>query len=200
MKNKSFLLTIAIVIIAMSSVAQVKGTFTDTRDGKVYKTIKISTQTWMAENLAYKANSGCWAYNNNASNVTKYGYLYDWKTAKTVCPTGWHVPTDAEWTTLTTYLDGDGGKLKEIGTTHWISPNEEATNETGFTALPGGARDYDGTFFYIGNNGGWWSATENYTSNAWSRYMYYSYSNVISYYTSSVRRWGFLFVALGIFN
>jgi uncharacterized protein (TIGR02145 family) len=118
MKNRSFLLTLAIVFIALSSLAQEAGTFTDPRDGKTYNTIKIGTQTWMAENLAYKAGNGCWAYDDNPENVAKYGYLYYYETAKTVCPEGWHLPGDMEWNILVKYLGGDkvaGGKLKENG-------------------------------------------------------------------------------------
>jgi len=98
-----------------------------------------------------------------------------------VCPAGWHLPSDAEWTELTDYLGGTGagGKLKETGTTHWNSPNTGATNETGFTALPGGNRNGSGTFNSIGSNGDWWSATERYASSAWYRYMY-NYSSYVS--------------------
>jgi uncharacterized protein (TIGR02145 family) len=183
MKNKNLLMTVAIFIIAFSTAAQENGSFTDSRDGKVYKTIKIGTQTWMAENLAFKPDSGnYWAYNNDANNVSKYGYLYDWKTAITVCPTGWHLPTDDEWTILITYLGGEkvaGGKLKEIDTTVWTSPNKGATNESGFTALPGGNRNSKkGAFFGQGGNGFWWSATEYCPSYAWYREMN-SYSNSV---------------------
>ena len=176
-------MTIAISIISMSSFAQMKGSFTDSRDGKIYKTVTIGTQTWMAENLAYKASSGCWAYNDSISYVAKYGYLYNWGTALTICPTGWHLPTDAEWTTLTTFLGGEsvaGGKLKETGTTHWNSPNT-GTNESGFTALPGGYRYDSGTFSNIGHYGYWWSSTEGSTSSAWVRNFYYYGSGVGSY-------------------
>ena len=129
-------------------------------------------------------------------NYATYGVLYNWTAAmdgeassttnpsgiQGVCPAGWHVPSDAEWTELTDYLGGTGagGKLKETGTTHWASPNTDATNETGFTALPGGYRYFSGNFSLIGNYGYWWSATENSTSNAWYRYM--------NYYGSSVNR------------
>jgi uncharacterized protein (TIGR02145 family) len=158
------------------------GKFTDSRDGKIYKTVKIGTQTWMAENLAYKANNGgCWAYDNNESNVKIYGYLYNLETANKVCPAGWHIATDAEWTTLTNYFGGDkiaGGKLKEAGTFHWKRPNIGATNEAGFTALPGGYRLSNETFYLIGSSGNWWSSADPSTSNAWERDMDFSYSNL----------------------
>ena len=110
-----------------------------------------------------------------------------WVNTGKLCPTGWYVPSDAEWTELTDYLGGEsvaGGKLKETGTTHWASPKTGATNETGFTALPGGYRYYDGTFYNIGDTGYWWSATENYATHAWSRYMIYSISSVLRNYTN----------------
>ena len=102
-----------------------------------------------------------------------------------VCPTGWHVPSDAEWTELTDYLVGTsdaGGKLKETGTTHWNSPNTSATNETGFTALPGGDRGIGGYFRGVGDDGYWWSATESYINYyALYRYVYYDNSDVFRY-------------------
>lgn len=125
------------------------------------------------------------------ANYTTYGVLYNWtaamngskssrsnpSTVQGVCPCGWHLPSDAEWTQLTDYLGGEsvaGGKLKETGTTHWLSPNAKATNETGFTALPGGFRSINGKFDGIGYDGDWWSATEGNTDLAWLRFMYYS--------------------------
>lgn len=118
-------------------------------------------------------------YNNDAvANQETYGALYNWATVNTgkLCPIGWHVPTDAEWTTLTSYLGGEdaaGGKLKEIGTSHWNSPNVGATNETGFTALPGGVRNTDGQFLDLGSNGYWWSSSEYDAIYAWYRDMIY---------------------------
>jgi len=144
--------------------------------------------------------TGAWCYyNNDAANGTTYGKLYNWYAAagiydaaslanptlrKNLAPTGWHVPTDAEWTTLTTCLGGEpvaGGKMKETGTAHWASPNTNATNTSGFTGLPGGSRDTNGTFAIIGNDGIWWSSSEFYTSFAWSRNLNYFYGNVYSY-------------------
>jgi uncharacterized protein (TIGR02145 family) len=92
-----------------------------------------------------------------------------------LCPAGWHVPTDGDWTILTTYLGGEnvaGGKLKETDTGHWISPNTGATNETGFTALTGGTRNRPGIFNDISNYGFWWSSTEEDNTTAWDRRMY----------------------------
>jgi uncharacterized protein (TIGR02145 family) len=119
--------------------------------------------------------------------VETYGYLYDWETACDVCPDGWHLPTDAEWTELTDYLgENAGGKLKatgtiEAGTGLWYDPNTGATNETGFTALPGGGRGSDGTFSDVGGGGYWWSATEVSTNYAWSRDVSCDYSGVDGY-------------------
>ena len=165
------------------------GTMTDI-DGNTYKTVKIGTQTWMAENLKVtKYNDGtsipnvtditAWSklttgaysnYENQFSYSETYGKLYNWYAINTgkLCPIGWHVATDAEWATLIDYLGGDvaAGKLKETGTKHWYSPNNGATNESGFTALPGGVRSGNGTFNSIGYIGYWWSATERTTRTA----------------------------------
>ena len=163
---------------------------TDARDGKSYNVVKIGSQCWMAENLDFNASgSNDWCYDNNASNCTTYGRLYFWTTAMSgsgssnsnpsgvqgVCPSGWHLPSDAEWTELETYLGGTsvaGGKMKETGTTHWNSPNSGATNSSGFTALPGGHSDSGGPAFYnLGKYGYWWTATEQNASLAWYRYI-----------------------------
>ena len=160
MRNKYLLLTVVISNIAMCSMAQVAGTFKDSRDGKTYKTVKIGTQTWMANNLAFKASSGCCAYDNNKNNIAIYGYLYTLETAKKVCPTGWHLPSMAEWNTLIDYEDGNqtaGYKLKEAGSKHWAEPNTGATNQSGFTALPGGGRQENGQFFEFNVAGYWWT-------------------------------------------
>lgn len=159
------------------------GTDTDA-DWNVYKTIKIGTQIWMAENLrtthfcngaqiANITDSTVWAnysldayclYNNDTVNITVYGALYNWYAVNTgnLCPMGWHVPSQNEWKILASFLGGKdvaGSKLKEAGTTHWLSPNTEATNESGFTALPGGYRGTFGSFLSIRTQVGWWSST-----------------------------------------
>ena len=139
-------------------------------------------------------------------NYATYGVLYNWTAAmdgeassttnpsgiQGVCPAGWHLPSDAEWTELTDYLGGTsvaGGKLKETGTTHWASPNTGATNETGFTALPGGYRSNVGNFVGVGDYGIWWSSTEYNTLSASNRILnYYSYNLGVSY---NVKELGF---------
>ncbi len=148
------------------------GYFIDSRDNHFYKTIKIGSQIWMAENLGYQADSGCWAYNNDESNVAKYGRLYTWKIAKNVCPAGWHLPSDAEWSTLTNYLGGEdiaSGKMKV--TTDWeYDAYGNATNESGFNALPAGGRNYaDGSFYAIVGFAFFWSSTPTEGEYVWGR-------------------------------
>lgn len=141
--------------------------FTDPRDKKKYKTVKIGDQIWFAENLAYKPVKGnYWAYGNKPKNATKYGYLYDWETAKKVSPLGWHLPGDEEWTILIDNLGGEdiaGARMRETGTDHWIETNESITNESGFTALPGGNYNniLEDHFYNIGEYTGWWSSLED---------------------------------------
>ena len=178
-------------------------------DGNVYHTVIIGTQTWMVENL--KTTKYCngdligtttpatldisfesapkyqWAFVGHESNVTTYGRLYTWYAvtdSRNVCPTDWHVPTDVEWTTLTTFLGGEsvaGGKLEEIGTKHWVGSNTGADNSSGFTALPGGYRNGYGTFEGMSIVGHWWSSTEFDTTSAWLRAMVGSDSGVLRF-------------------
>jgi len=174
--------------ITVISSGAVDGTFTDSRDGHTYNWVKIGNQYWMAENLAYKSNTGCWAYDDNENNVSIYGYLYDWETACNICPDGWHLPSDdivndkREWSTLVDYLGGElvaGGKMKEIGTEHWDSPNTDATNESGFTALPGGWGSNSGSYYTIGIYGYWWDANNGTEYETWSKGLYYSSGSII---------------------
>jgi uncharacterized protein (TIGR02145 family) len=153
-------------------------------DGNVYNVITIGGQLWMAENLKVtKLNdgtriplvttSGIWVklttpgycFYDNATTDSVYGALYNWYTVKTnkLCPTGWHVPSNADWATLTTYLGGKtvaGGKLKTTGLTFWNCPNKAATNEKGFSAVAGGYRYYGGNFVWRGEYGYWWCTNE----------------------------------------
>ena len=183
------------------------GTITDI-DGNVYNTVTIGTQVWMVENLkttkyrngdmidnnAIWAASGtgsyCWYNNDGATYKATYGALYNWYAvadSRNIAPVGWHVATDAEWTTLTTFLGGEsvaGGKLKETGTSHWLSQNTGTTNSSGFTAFPGGLRYSNGSFNAVGYLGYWWTSTEFSTTNVWFRYMDSSYSFAYGGYDS----------------
>lgn len=129
--------------------------------------------------------TGAWCYyNNDLSRNATYGKLYNWYAVndpRGLAPVGWHVPTDAEWTTLETCLGGSsvaGGKMKVTGTTTWTSPNTGATNTSGWAGLPGGYRFKDGTFFSVGGYGYWWSSTVNSATSAWYRYLFYNDGNI----------------------
>lgn len=165
-------------------------------DGNVYNTVTIGSQVWMKENLkTTKYNDGvdipeianniewgnlvsgayCWYENNETTNKNTYGGLYNWHAINSgkLCPSGWHIPSDAEWTELITNQGGEniaGGKLKEAGTTHWVSPNTGADNKSNFTALPGGYRLTNGDYEGIGYYGVWWSSTGSPSTNGryWS--------------------------------
>ena len=173
-------------------------------DGNVYNVVAIGNQCWMKENLKvthYKngaliptglseaqwqatTSGACADYDNNPTNTAVYGKLYNWYAVADpngLCPTNWHVPSGTEWDTLVNYLGGDtiaGGAMKEIGLTHWASPNTGATNSSGFTGLPGGVRSDDGTFYSIDGVGIWWSSTESTAYDAWIRGLDCSDGNV----------------------
>ena len=141
-------------------------------------------------------------YNNDTSYFNIYGNLYNWYAAmdeRGICPEGWHVPSDDEYTVLTDFLGGEsvaGGKMKEVGFEHWNSPNTGATNESGFTGLPAGYRYYvDGSYNYMGNYGYFWSSSEYYSDYAWYRLLNYSYSTVAR--SDSNKRTGFSVRCLG---
>jgi uncharacterized protein (TIGR02145 family) len=144
--------------------------------------------------------TGAWCYyDNDPANGEVYGKLYNWYAVagiydaaslndttlrKQFAPTGWHVPSDTEWSTLNTFLGGDsvaGGKMKETDVTHWLSPNADATNSSNFTALPGGCRYSNGSFDFFGSNGYWWSTSEDGIANAWSRVLRYYNGNADGY-------------------
>ncbi len=181
-------------------------------DGNVYDIITIGSQIWMKQNLKtihyqngdeipnVTVNSN-WAttltgaycdYNNNAVNSATYGRLYNFYAVadvRNLCPNGWHVPSDAEWTTLTTYLGGStiaGGKLKEAGLSHWNALNDGATNETGFTALPAGYHANYGTYGGLGTLNYFWSSTEYDATYVWARFLFNYDTNVNrSYYAKN---------------
>lgn len=175
--------------------------FMDPRNGKVYNTVKIGAQCWMKENLNIGTRiSGSTAqtdndifekycYNNLETNCNVYGGLYEWDEIMNytsssdanpsgrqgICPTGWHIPSDAEWVQLLLYLGGNivaGGKMKETGLTHWASPNYGASNSSGFTALPGGT--LMGIFAFFTENGFFWSSEEEDSQTSWTLYLSYN--------------------------
>lgn len=177
-------------------------------DGNVYKTVKIGNQVWMAENLKVihyrngdaipnrtdddewdSSTGGYSSYDNDETNFGIYGGLYNWfavNDSRKIAPEGWHVPTDAEWQELVEYLGGNmlaGGKMKSTGIIEggdglWRGSNENDSNESGFSALPGGYRYSHGVFDGIGSNAYFWSGTESRGGNAWHRYLYYGKTNV----------------------
>jgi len=140
-------------------------------------TKKIGNQTWMAKNLdRATANSKC--YENSPDSCAKYGRLYTWDDAKTACPSGWHLPSDAEWTTLENTVGSSTAGKKLKSTSGW-NYDGNGTDDYGFSALPGGFGYSGGDYFYYaGGFGRWWSATEYNASNAWHRLMGYSDGNV----------------------
>ena len=180
-------------------------------DGNIYNTVTIGTQVWMKENLnTTKFNDGiaipnvtvdsnwaklttpgyCYLKNDSVINKNVYGALYNWYAvnADKLCPDGWHVPYDVEWTILINYLGGDtlaGGKMKEEGLIHWKSPNTGADNSSGFTALPGDEREeYDGYFPNQHGSALFWSTTEWNMSHGWS-IMLFNYNINVSNYASN---------------
>jgi uncharacterized protein (TIGR02145 family) len=191
------------------------GSMTD-QQGNVYRTIVIGTQEWMAENLKttiyrngdaidnvtdynqwVNLTTGAWCfYGNDSQYDCPYGKLYNWYAvadSRNLCPTGWHVPTDAEWSVLSDYLcppdpnaygNCSGGRLKSTGFQYWLEPNQFATNESGFSGLPGGVRGYYSNFNDVGYGGHWWSSLEDGTSSAWNRVLmwYNGYVNGLGNY------------------
>jgi uncharacterized protein (TIGR02145 family) len=182
------------------------GSVTDI-DGTIYNAVTIGTQCWTQTNLDVSKyrngdpipevtdatewsnlTTGAWCYfDNNSANGPVYGKLYNWHAVndpRGLAPEGWHVPSNAEWITLTTYLGGEGiagGKMKETGTAHWVGPNT-ADNSSGFTGLPGGCRNGNGMFTNLGSTGFWWSSSDVDASNSWHRLLNYFYDSFNMYY------------------
>ncbi len=205
--------------LSFDEISSKSSTFTDPRDGNVYKTVTIGKQVWMAENLKYlpsvtepRTTSNVmplyYVYDLEGStinaakandNYKTYGVLYNWPAAIKACPTGWHLPTDEDWQTLTKYLGGASycaGDLKTTGTAEnrtglWASPNTAATNKSGFSALPGGHlyiyRD-DGSYLQLGKCGYWWTATES-SDQVWYRRIDYNGKKI--YNNLSPKKWGY---------
>ena len=185
--------------VLKTGLIKVEDSFVLDNQENAYGIVRIGDQIWMAENLRSTLyNDGteiplvtdneawttlfspayCWYNNDQGGYAHPYGAIYNWYAVETgkLCPTGWHVPGDSEWTVLMDYLGGAdmaGAKLKETGTAHWNSPNAGATNETGFTAVPAGFRFFlSGGYFYLGEHAYWWSSTKDNYTNAWHRGLY----------------------------
>ncbi|MDR0518159.1 MAG: fibrobacter succinogenes major paralogous domain-containing protein [Fibromonadaceae bacterium] len=183
-----------LALLCIVACNQQKDTFTDTRDGKTYKTTKIGEQVWMAENLNYEVKGGSRCHNDSISYCDKYGRLYDWTRAMEACPKGWHLPSDAEWDKLYRYVDGDKGTESRYDDSKMAGKYLKATsgwndyegksgngeNTYGFSALPGGSGYSGGSFNdNVGNEGIWWSASEYNGSYSYYRFMYYSNEGVL---------------------
>ena len=155
-------------------------TFTDSRDGKTYRTVKIGNQTWMAENLNYVTDSS-WCSGGTPDGCAKYGRGYTWYAAAGVCPRGWHLPDRDEWDRLARSVggteDGSRGMREwhnagiELKSTSGWDRNGNGTNSSGFSAMPGGNRSTDGEFTHVGDNGNWWTAVESNDGDAYFRFM-----------------------------
>ena len=166
-------------------------------------TITIGSQVWTSKNLDVSTyrngdtipqvqdqnawaelTTGAWCYyDNDTTNGTKYGKLYNWYAVndpRGLAPIGYHIPTDAEWTILTDYLSElvAGSKMKSTGTQYWLGPNTEATNESGFSGLPGGLRNFNGAFARVGGGGYWWCSTETKGDGALVRVLGYGFGYV----------------------
>jgi len=207
--NDSYFEFTKMTITHVAGYTQQYGSFKDTRDGKVYKTVKIGQQVWMAENLntdrfrngdlipeaktieewevAGNNKQPAWCYYENApANGAKYGKLYNWyavSDSRGLAPVGYHIPSDGEWTILTDYLGGEeiaGSKMKSKQ--GWAKDGN-GTNSSGFSGLPGCYRGFDGAFSYVGYNGSWWSPTEGSAGSAWGRVLGYEDGDVDRLYT-----------------
>ena len=173
MKKLSFLAIIMVFVITLGKVnAQTNDTYKDVRDGKTYKTVKIGDQVWFAENLAYNAESGCWAYNDKVYNENAFGFLYNQKTAINVCPDGWRLPSKEDFETL---LNNFGGAENWNYKNYIALVSDEAS---GFSAYFGGLLDASGNYDGIGRSGYFLSSSQDDLENIW-------YLNVNSHFESA---------------
>ena len=201
MKNVFLSIVVLLIVGCSKDSVEAPATITDI-DGNVYNAVIIGNQTWMKANLNVskyqdgtpipqvtdpaqwaKLTTGAWCYyDNDPANGEIYGKLYNWYAvhdSRGLSPAGYQIPTDEQWTTLTTFIGSvAGGKMKEMGATHWADTSPEATNSSFFTALPGGIRISNGTFYFIGEHGYWWSSTGIDSDVAWNRSLGYN-SNIV---------------------
>jgi uncharacterized protein (TIGR02145 family) len=155
--------------LAAARLAGTQNTFADARDGKIYRTVKIGEQVWMAENLNYQTDSS-WCYDDDTSNCNKYGRLYNWNAAMKACPAGWHLPSWKEWVELGTFADSGGIKAYTLKSK---PPDWDGTDDYGFAAMPGGYRALDikdGSFYRDLGVWSWlWTATDTERGGGGSR-------------------------------
>jgi uncharacterized protein (TIGR02145 family) len=183
------------------------GEMTDSRDGQTYKTVKLGDQTWLAHNLNYETDDGSWCYDDDPANCETFGRLYTWDAAMTACPDGWHLASDGEWSTLIKYLDRKadpssitessiaGGMLKatgtlEDGTGPWKSPNQGATDASGFSSEAGGARYEDGTYIVLGMHAIYWTSSEYDANLVWFRILDYGIADIYRDYNGITKGMG----------
>ncbi|MCD6346649.1 MAG: hypothetical protein J7L96_04435 [Bacteroidales bacterium] len=209
----NFLIIISLLLVTLSSCNindymepdGATGSFTDTRDGTTYNTVKIGSHWWMSENLNYQTDSASWCYNDDPQMCAVYGRLYTLEAALVACPSGWRLPTEEEYLALEEHLGMDpednnlyfkaqdralttGGKLKEAGTSHWKSPNSDANNSSGFTALPAGYRDlYGGKYQHMGEDAWFWTSSETSPGYAHVRELYYNLTGIGAFKDKSSR-------------
>jgi uncharacterized protein (TIGR02145 family) len=178
-------------------ISETYDTFTDYRDGKTYKIVTIDGKWWMAENINYQTKSGSWCY----GDCKQYGRLYDWNTARTVCPNGWTLPSREDWDYLGQAVGGERKSNRGDGTIDWYGAGKKlkarsgwrhnmkywssgnGTDDFGFSALPGGHRYNDGSIGTAGDDGYWWTASEDSDGYAYYRYMYYYFDYVSEGYS-----------------
>ena len=172
------------------------GEMTDARDGQTYQTVTLGDQTWLAQNLNYETDNNSWCYDDDPEKCGTYGRLYDWEAAMTACPDGWHMASDEEWSTLIKYLDPGadpnadlaesdvaGGMMKATGTIEdgtglWRRPNKDATNVSGFSAVPSGTRFATGSFNMLSQHVMFWTSTEYDANNVWFRILDYGVADI----------------------
>lgn len=186
MKRKSIRLISALFVFAAvhaCTYGQETGTLTDPRDGRIYKTVRIEERVWMAENLAFRTETGYTVYENVPDYEKTHGYLYTWQAATKACPDGWHLPSMQEWWFLSNFLGGDeqsGGKLKQSGTASWAGPNTGATNSSGFTALASGRAD-DKAMEYYGKTAFFWTNVDDDDATSWCGALYHDRADLALY-------------------
>jgi len=165
--------------------------FTDGRDGQTYPIVIIGGQTWMAANLNFNSGSGSWCFESKSANCLKYGRLYNWQKAVSVCPAGWHLPTDADWKKLEMYLGMSDVEAQKL---YWRGSGEgaqlKAGGSTGFNALLGGRRDSSGDYGYFGTYGYYWTSSKHNETSAWYRLLFSDNELIYRFRTNSAAGYG----------